>query len=174
MIFATLYLFNRWKVSPKGERKWHLFLLRSPVLGKIIQMINVSRFCSTLATLLSSGVPILISLRIVKNLIPNVHIKESIDHAKDAVQEGSSMAPSLRESGHFPVMVTHMIALGEKTGELEEMLQTASNNYETQVNAKLNGLTAIIEPIMIVFLGITVLIIVLAVVMPMMQLNQIS
>lgn len=174
MIFAIIYLFNKWRFSLKGEQKWHKLLLNAPIFGNIIQMINVSRFCSTLSTLLSSGVPILVSLRIVKNLIPNVHIKASVENAKIAVQEGASMAPALRSSGHFPVMVTHMIALGEKTGELEEMLNTASNNYETQVDAKLNGLTAVIEPIMIVFLGITVLIIVAAVVMPMMQLNQIS
>lgn len=172
--FSLMYLFNRWKSSPKGERTWHSIVLKAPIFGNIVQMINVSRFCSALATLLSSGVPILVSLKIVKNLIPNVHIQGSIESASNAVQEGSSMAPALRASGHFPVMVTHMISLGERTGELEEMLQTAANNYEGQVNSKLNGLTAIIEPIMIVFLGLMVLIIVAAVVMPMMKLNQLS
>ena len=174
MVFCVFYLFNRWKSSPRGERVWHSIVLKLPIFGNLVQMINVSRFCSALGTLLNSGVPILVSLRIVKNLIPNVHIKESIELATVDVKEGASMAPPLRSSGHFPIMVTHMIALGEKTGELEEMLNTASNNYETQVNSKLNGLTSIIEPIMIVFLGLMVLVIVMAVVLPMMKLNQLN
>ncbi|MAZ47003.1 MAG: type II secretion system protein GspF [Halobacteriovoraceae bacterium] len=174
MVFCFFYLFNRWKSSPKGERTWHSVVLKLPIFGNLVQMINVSRFCSALGTLLNSGVPILVSLRIVKNLIPNVHIKESIELATVAVKEGASMAPALKTSGHFPIMVTHMIALGEKTGELEEMLNTASNNYENQVNSKLNGLTSIIEPIMIVFLGLMVLVIVMAVVLPMMKLNQLN
>ncbi len=172
ILFCMFYLFNKWKASPKGEKKWHKFTLSAPIFGNIVKMINVSRFCSTLATLLSSGVPILISLRIVKNLIANVHMKKAVEDASVAVQEGVSMASPLAESGHFPSMVTHMITLGERSGELEEMLTIVSENYEDQVDSKVNGLTTTLEPIMIVVMGITVLFIVLSVIMPMMQLNQ--
>ncbi len=172
-IAIGLYVaFLKWKASPKGERKWHRFTLNAPIFGKIVKMINVSRFCSTLATLLDSGVPILMSLKIVKNLIVNVHIKEAIEKSADAVKEGRSMAGPLVESGDFPTMVTHMITLGEKSGEVEQMLGIVSENYEEQVDAQISGLTTVLEPIMIVVMGVTVLFIVLSVIMPMMQLNK--
>lgn len=172
ILFALYWLFIKWKGTTKGEKKWHYFTLKAPIIGKLVQMINVSRFCSTLATLLSSGVPILVSLKIVKNLVPNVHMKAAIENAKEAVQEGASMAIPLRDSQHFPTMVTHMISLGEKSGELEEMLGIISENYEDQVDSKINGLTSLLEPIMIVGMGITVFFIVISVILPMMQLNQ--
>lgn len=172
ILFCIFWIFNKWKSSPKGEAKWHKITLNVPVFGTIVKMVNVSRFCSTLATLLSSGVPILTSLKIVKNLIANVHMKEAVERASEAVQEGISMATPLAESGHFPSMVTHMITLGERSGELEEMLGIVSENYEDQVDSKVNGLTTTLEPIMIIVMGITVLFIVLSVILPMMQLNQ--
>lgn len=172
ILFCLFWLFNKWKSSPKGEAKWHKITLSAPVFGSIVKMVNVSRFCSTLATLLSSGVPILTSLKIVKNLIANVHMKEAVERASEAVQEGVSMASPLADSGHFPSMVTHMITLGERSGELEEMLTIVSENYEDQVDSKVNGLTTTLEPIMIIVMGITVLFIVLSVILPMMQLNQ--
>ncbi|MFT6632201.1 MAG: general secretion pathway protein F [Bacteriovoracaceae bacterium] len=172
ILFCIFWIFNKWKSSPKGEAKWHKITLNVPVFGTIVKMVNVSRFCSTLATLLSSGVPILTSLKIVKNLIANVHMKAAVEKASEAVQEGISMATPLADSGHFPSMVTHMITLGERSGELEEMLGIVSENYEDQVDSKVNGLTTTLEPIMIIVMGITVLFIVLSVILPMMQLNQ--
>ena len=170
--FGCFWLFNKWKASPRGLIKWHRFTLNAPIFGQIVKMINVSRFCSTLATLLNSGVPILVSLKIVKNLIVNVHIQRAVDKATEAVKEGRSMAVPLAESGDFPSMVTHMITLGEKSGEVEEMLSIVSESYEDQVDTKISGLTSLLEPIMIIIMGITVLFIVLSVIMPMMQLNQ--
>lgn len=157
----------------KGERHWHAFLLKAPILGTIIKMVNVARFCSTLATLMNSGVPILTALKIVKNLIPNVHMKDAVEGASNAVSEGKNMAIPLKESGHFPNMVTHMITLGERSGELENMLGIIAENYEEQVDAKIGGLTSTLEPIMIVGLGIAVCFIVFSVIMPMMKLNQV-
>ena len=172
LLFCMSWLFSKWKSSPKGMLKWHKFTLYAPIFGTIVKMVNVSRFCSTLATLLSSGVPILVALKIVKNLIANIHMKNAVEQASIAIQEGGSMAGPLADSGHFPSMVTHMITLGEKSGELEEMLSIVSENYEDQVDSKVNGLTTTLEPLMIVVMGITVLFIVLSVILPMMQLNQ--
>ncbi|MBD65502.1 MAG: type II secretion system protein GspF [Halobacteriovoraceae bacterium] len=172
-IIFFIWIFKKWKASERGERVWHGFVLRLPILGNLNKMINVSRFCSTLGTLLNSGVPILMSMKIVKNLVPNVLMKEAIDDAKEAVQEGASMAPPLKASGHFPPMVTHMITLGENSGELEEMLGIIAENYEDQVEAKLDGLTATLEPIMIVVMGAAVFFIVFSVIMPMMKMNQV-
>ncbi len=173
LFFAGTWAFKKWKETASGERKWHRITLSAPIVGDIVRMINVSRFCSTLSTLLTSGVPILTSLKIVKNLIPNVHMKGAVENAKEAVQEGASMAIPLKESGEFPSMVTHMITLGERSGELEDMLTIVSENYEDQVDAKIGGLTSLLEPIMIVFLGALVFFIVISVIMPMMKLNSV-
>jgi general secretion pathway protein F len=166
--------FKKYISTPKGERVWHRILLKFPVVGELIKMINVARFCSTLATLMNSGVPILTAMAIVKNLIPNVHMKDAVENAREAISEGKNMAIPLKESGQFPSMVTHMITLGEKSGELENMLGIISENYEDQVDTKIGGLTSVLEPIMIVGLGIAVCFIVFSVIMPMMKLNQIG
>lgn len=173
ILFGAVYSFQKWKSTKSGERSWHRITLTFPIFGQIVRMVNVSRFCSTLATLLGSGVPILVALKIVKNLIPNVHMKDAVESAKVAVQEGGSMAVPLRDSGEFPSMVTHMIGLGEKSGELQDMLGIVSENYEDQVESKINGLTSTLEPIMIVFLGATVFFIVISVILPMMKLNSV-
>lgn len=172
-VVSFLWIGKKYISSPKGERNWHGLLLMTPILGNLIRMINVSRFCSTLATLLNSGVPILTAMTIVKNLIPNVLMKDAVENAREAVQEGANMAAPLAESGHFPSMVTHMITLGEKSGEMEEMLHIISENYEDQVDSKIGGLTSLLEPLMIVFLGATVAFVVFSVIMPMMKLNQV-
>lgn len=173
ILILIFWLFNKWKASTSGERKWHGLLLKMPIIGPLVKMINVSRFCSTLGTLMNSGVPIITSLKIVKNLIPNVLLKDAIEESSDSVQEGRSLAIPLKDSGHFPSMVTHMITLGERSGELEEMLGIVSDNYEDQVNARIEGLTATLEPIMIVVMGGAVFFIVFSVIMPMMELNKV-
>jgi len=171
---ASFFVFKKYIATPKGERNWHKLLLKFPVIGDLIRMINVARFCSTLATLMHSGVPILTALNIVRNLIPNVLIKDAVENAKEAVSEGKNMAIPLKEKRQFPNMVTHMITLGERSGELESMLGIISENYEDQVDSKIGGLTSILEPIMIVGLGIAVCFIVFSVIMPMMKLNQVG
>ncbi len=168
------WAFKKYIKTPKGERNWHKVLLKAPIVGGLIRMINVARFCSTLATLMQSGVPILTAMSIVRNLIPNVLIKDAVENAREAVSEGKNMAIPLKESGQFPNMVTHMITLGERSGELESMLGIISENYEDQVDSKIGGLTSILEPIMIVGLGIAVCFIVFSVIMPMMKLNQVG
>ncbi|MEC7276221.1 MAG: type II secretion system inner membrane protein GspF [Bdellovibrionota bacterium] len=169
---ASWWGFNKWRKTPKGESKWHALLLKMPIVGELSTMINVSRFCSTLATLLNSGVPILTAMQIVKNLVANVHMAKAVDDARVQIKEGGSMAAPLKNSGLYPTMVTHMITLGEKSGELEPMLQIVSENYEDQVNNKLSGLTSVLEPIMMVVMGVAVGFVVFAVVIPMMDLNS--
>ena len=171
-MIASWLLFRSYIRTEKGRSRWHFVLLRLPEIGSLITMINVSRFCSTLATLLNSGVPILTSMRIVKNLVANVHMQAPVEEAKSNVQEGASLALPLENSGYYPPMVTHMIRLGEKSGELEEMLQIVAKNYEGQVNTKLAGLTSFIEPIMMVVMGLAVGFVVFSVVIPMMELNS--
>lgn len=170
-MFLFWIIFNKYITSKKGEPIWHKVLLKMPIVGELSVMINVGRFCSTLATLLKSGVPILIALKIVRNLIGNVHMQSAVESSRVSIAEGGSLAAPLASSGHFPSVVTHMLKLGERSGELEPMLEIIAENYEDQVNTKLAGLTTILEPIMIVALGLAVGFIVFSVVVPMMELN---
>ncbi len=164
--------FRKYISTKNGQSIWHRFLLKAPLIGELTMMINVSRFCSSLATLLTSGVPILTSLRIVKNLIGNVHMQKAVDEARVNISEGASMTAPLVKSKLFPPMVTHMIKLGEKSGELEPMLKIVAENYEDQVETKLSGLTSVLEPIMMVAMGLAVAFIVFSVVVPMMEINS--
>jgi len=173
-ILGGIFLFSKYIATPRGQAQWHALQLKLPILGMLVKMINVSRFCSTLGTLLNSGVPILAALTIVKNLIPNVHMKDAVEKARISVSEGATLTAPLVASGHFPPLVTHMIRLGEKSGELEPMLKIISENYEDQVESKIGGLTSILEPIMMIGLGAAVGFIVFAVVIPMMDLNKIN
>lgn len=164
---------RKYVTTKKGEAQWHSLQLRLPILGVLVKMINVSRFCSTLGTLLNSGVPILTAMTIVKNLIPNVHMKDAVEKARISVSEGASLVGPLVSSGYFPPMVTHMIRLGERSGELEPMLKIISENYEDQVQSRISGLTSVLEPIMMICLGGAIGFIVFAVVIPMMDLNKV-
>jgi general secretion pathway protein F len=171
-ILATIYGTMKYVSTPKGQSQWHALQLRLPILGILVKMINVSRFCSTLGTLMNSGVPILTALTIVKNLIPNVHMKDAVEKARQSVSEGASLAQPLIQSGYFPPLVTHMIKLGERSGELEPMLKIISENYEDQVQSRISGLTSVLEPIMMICLGTAIGFIVFAVVIPMMNMNS--
>jgi general secretion pathway protein F len=172
MIVGAIVITHKYINSKSGQARWHSLQLKLPVLGMLIKMINVSRFCSTLGTLMNSGVPILTALNIVKNLIPNVHMKDAVEKARISVSEGASLTGPLVQSGYFPALVTHMIRLGERSGELEPMLKIISENYEDQVQSKIGGLTSILEPIMMIGLGAAIGFIVFAVVVPMMNMNQ--
>lgn len=172
--FGLFTIISRYIKTEKGRAQWDSMILKLPIVAEIVTMINVSRFCSTLATLLQSGVPILASMKIVSNLIANVHMKRAVEEARTSISEGASITGPLIKSQLFPPMVTHMIKLGEKSGELEPMLKIVSENYEDQVNTKLSGLTSVLEPIMMIGMGLVVAFILFSVVVPMMELNQIK
>lgn len=165
-------LFRRWKKSPEGQKKWDRFSLRVPVFGGLLLMVGVARFTKTLATLLTSGVPLLTALDITKNVLENQVLMGSIDEAMVAVKEGSSLASPLKQSGHFPTIVVHMIAVGERSGALEEMLSVVAEAFESQVENRISRLTTLLEPLMIVGMGITIAIVVFAVLMPILQMNS--
>ena len=173
-IILGIWLFFKYINSNSGKKRWHGLILKLPIFGVLVKMINVSRFCSTLATLLASGVPILTAMSIVKNLVPNVWMNLAIEKAKENISEGGSIATALKESGYYPSMVTHMITLGERSGELESMLKIVSENYEEQVDSKISGLTSLLEPLMMVGMGLAVGFIVMAVVVPMMDMSSIK
>ncbi|HNT27415.1 MAG TPA: type II secretion system inner membrane protein GspF [bacterium] len=164
--------FHRWKKTPAGEEKWNRLLITAPIFGRINRMVAISRFAKTLSTLLTSGVPILAALDIVRKVIENRVIENAVAAARENIKEGESIAVPLKRSGEFPPIVIQMIAIGEKSGELEEMLETLAGSYEKEVRYSLERLTATINPIMIVFLALVIGFIIFAVVMPILKINE--
>ena len=168
---ALAYGVRRWMKTPRGRAWWDKTQLKAPVFGELVRMLAISRFAKTLATLLASGVPIITAMDIVKNVVTNTLLSSVIDNARDAIREGESIAAPLKRSGQFPPLVYHMIAIGEKSGQLEEMLQNVARSYESQTEMRITALTSLLEPIMIVAMGGGVAFIVFSILMPIMQLN---
>lgn len=171
LLTGFIYAFMRWKKTPAGRAKWDRLMLKLPVLGGITQLVSVARFSRTLSTLLASGVPLLHSLEIVRNIVSNDVLEKAIDAVREAVREGEDISTPLKRSGCFPPMVTHMIAIGEKSGQLETMLTRIAITYEQQVQLKVTTLTALLEPLMILVMGGSVGFIVMAILTPIMQMN---
>ena len=172
LFIITVHFFRKWKKTETGIVKWDRQKLRFPIFGKIILMIAVSRFTNTLATLLRSGVPLLTSLDITKNVMANEILSQAIEEARVVVKEGGNLADPLKRCGHFPPIVTHLVAIGERSGALDEMLTVVSDAYESQVENRISTLTSLLEPFMIAGMGIVITIIVFAVLMPILQLNE--
>jgi general secretion pathway protein F len=158
--------------TPAGRLRFDGYVLRVPYFGKMLKKVALARFSRTLSTLLNSGIALLPSLDIVKNVVGNTLLAQAIENGRNSIREGQSIEPPLRKSGLFPPLVLHMIAVGEKSGELEEMLSRAADAYDNEVDASVNALTSILEPVMIIFMGGIVLFIVLAILVPIFELQQ--
>ena len=169
---GSWYLFKKWRNKPEGREKWDAFVLKSPVFGNVMRMVAVSRFTRTLSTLLKSGVPILQSLDIVKNILGNVILVRAVEDARDSIKEGESIAAPLKRSGQFPPMVIHMIQTGERSGQLEEMLSNIADAYDYQVETRLAVLVTLLEPVMIIGMAGVVLVIVLSILLPILKINE--
>jgi len=158
--------------TPAGRLRFDRYVLSIPYVGKLLKKVALARFARTLSTLLTSGINLLHSLDIVKNVVNNSVLSGAIDEARSSIREGQSIAPPLKKSGLFPSMLIHMIAVGEKSGELEQMLAKAADAYDNEVSSSVTALTSILEPMMILFGGAVVLFIVLAILLPIFELNQ--
>jgi general secretion pathway protein F len=168
---ALIWAFKRYIGTPKGRNWFDRTQLKIPVVGDLVRMLAISRFSKTLSTLLSSGVPLLTSLDIVRNIVENTVLSKVIENARDAIREGESIAAPLKRSGEFPPLVFHMIAIGEKSGQLEQMLANVAKSYDSQVDMRVAALTSLLEPVMILFMGVVVAFIVFSILVPIMQLN---
>ncbi|HOE66890.1 MAG TPA: type II secretion system F family protein [Candidatus Hydrogenedentes bacterium] len=146
--------------------------LRLPVFGKLLRKVAISRFARTLSTLTRSGVPILAAMEIVERTAGNEVFSRTVRAAAENVRSGETLAEPLRRSGEFPAMVTRMIEVGEKTGALEQMLGKISDFYDSEVRAAVDGLTSLIEPMLIMAMGVVVGSIVIALFMPILQLSS--
>jgi general secretion pathway protein F len=169
---SGLFGFSRVLRTDKGRAWWDRFVLELPWVGRLIQRLNVARVSRTLGTLLASGVPILTALDIVTQLVSNTRLRRALADARISVQEGESLAVPLKRSGVFPGLFVQMVTVGERSGELEPMLQRAAEAYDEEVATALSRLTSILEPLTILVMGGVVLFIVLAILLPIFQLNQ--
>ena len=165
-----------WKFfqTKTGSRIWDTNILRVPNLGMMMRKVAVAKFTRTLGTLISSGVPILQALEVTSQTAGNCVIAEAVDKTRISIREGESIAEPLKSSGVFPPMVVQMIAVGEETGELDKMLTKIADFYDTEVDTAVKGLTSVIEPLVIVVLGIVIGGIVMAVFMPMLKLVNVN
>ena len=170
-IVGSVIAIKAYKKTPKGAYQWDWLMLRVPVFGQLFSKVALSRFSKTFATLIKSGVPILGALEIVSATSGNRVIMEAVDSARDSVREGNTLAEPLGRSPVFPPMVVKMIAIGERSGALESLLEKISIFYDEQVEASVKALTSLIEPIMIGMMGIMVGGIVLAVFYPILKLQ---
>jgi general secretion pathway protein F len=170
-VVATAVGLRAWLRTPKGRLRWHTIELKLPLMGNLTRLIAMSRFSRTLSTLLSSGVPLLTAMDIVRNIVGNLILQDVIEKARESIREGESIAAPLKRSGQFPPMICHMIAVGERSGQLEEMLKKVADTYDAQVETRVAAMTSLLEPIMIVLMGGGVAFIVAAILMPILQMN---
>jgi general secretion pathway protein F len=171
-LVGGIYGFRRWLATKEGRARWDRFTLTVPLFGKLLMMVAVARFARTLATLLKSGVPLLRAMEITRNVLGNVELMRIVEEAGQSIREGESIAAPLKRSGKFPPIVTHMIAIGERSGQLEEMLENVAIAYDSQVETRVQTMTALLEPMMIVIMGGISGSIAFAILMPLMQINE--
>ncbi|MDO8518934.1 MAG: type II secretion system inner membrane protein GspF [Deltaproteobacteria bacterium] len=174
LILAGLggWLFRRYAKTLNGRTRLDRLSLKAPIFGELFRKIAISRFSRTLSTLLKSGVQLLPALDIVKNVVNNQVLSAAIDATKGSVREGESIAEPLKRSGQFPPMVIHMIAVGEKTGGLETMLEKVADSYDNEVNTTVGSLTTLLEPLMILIMGGVVSFIVLSILLPILRMSD--
>ena len=171
---AGLWGFRRYYKTDNGRARVDALALKVPVFGRMLRMVAIARFSSTLATLMEAGVPLLRSMGIVRRIMGNVVLRKVVEDAQEAVREGQPMNVPLRKSGHFPPMVVDMISVGERTGDLGPMLDRVAISYEAQVSRRLATLTSLLEPLMILVMGGVVFFIAMAVLLPMLQMNALG
>jgi len=172
-LFVAIYIFRLWKKTERGRMTWDRFVLRLPVAGQIIQKIALSRMARTFATLLRSGMPLLRTLEIVGEASGNHYIASWLINAGREIERGSGLAESFKRWGHFPPMVIHMISAGEKTGNVDGMLEKVADFYDDEVSNALEALSSMIEPLLMAFLGIVIGGIVICMFLPIFKLSTI-
>jgi general secretion pathway protein F len=158
--------------TPSGRAWYDRTRLRLPVVGRVSRTLAISRFTRTLATLLAGGIPIVRALDTAKHVANNVVISEAVDAAKEGITGGASLAKPLRASGQFPPLVTHMVEVGEASGELEAMLAKVADTYDEQVETTMTRLTALLEPLLILLMVGIVMVIISATLVPLLQITS--
>ncbi len=172
LLIVGIMLVQRSIRTDRGRIAADRLILRLPLLGDVARMVSISRLTSTLATMLASGVQLLDALDVSKRVMNNRVLEETVEGARQNIREGETIADPLKRSGEFPALVTHMIAVGERSGEMEEMLRRVSQIYDGEVERVITRLTSLLEPIMILAMGVIVFFIVVAILLPIFEMGQ--
>ncbi len=172
LLILTVFIVSRLLRRPGPKQRYHHLLLKLPLVGSLVRGFNSSRFARTFSILTASGVPVLEGLRISSSVISNIPMRSAVDDAATMVKEGSAIHTALERSGYFPPMTIQLIASGENSGRLEEMLERAADSQEREMESTVATLVGLFEPFMILFMGVMVLLIVLAILLPIFDLNQ--
>jgi general secretion pathway protein F len=173
LMFLAGYGFKRWLRDPAAKRRFHSFLLRLPLVGRVVRGTNTARFARTFSTLTSSSVPVLEAMRIAGEVVTNLPMRDAVEVAAARVREGAPIGKSLGAPKIFPPMMIHLIASGETSGDLEQMLDRAATNQEREMDSILGAVVGLLGPLMIVVMAGFVLLIVLAMLLPIFRLNEI-
>lgn len=162
-----------WLLRKPGPRlRFHQILLKLPLIGRLVRGINAGRFARTFSIVTASGVPILEGLKIASQVMSNIPMRESVEEAARKVREGASIYAALDQGGYFPPMMVHLIASGESSGKLEEMLERAAINQEHEIETQIAAIMGLFEPVLILVMGAVVMMIVLAILQPIFEMNQ--
>ncbi|HIP83053.1 MAG TPA: type II secretion system protein GspF, partial [Desulfocapsa sulfexigens] len=172
ILILIIFLIRLFLAGETGRRFWDRLKLTLPGIGSLTRQIVLSRFASTLGSLLNSGVPLITSLQIVSSIVNNSLIQEVLEDAMEQIQKGKSMSSSLESSVWFPPIFIQMISIGEQSGQLEAMLEKISTTYEREVETAILGMTSLIEPVMIAAMGAAVGFVVLSILLPIFEMNQ--
>lgn len=172
--YGAWFTFNKYIATPNGRAQWHRFLVRAPIFGNLVHKIALSRFCRTYATLMRSGVPILRTLEIVSSASGKVQVEDACAEIAKHVSQGGQVSDIMAVNPFFPPMMKHMVKAGETTGNVDGMMNKIADFYDTEIDATVAALTSLIEPLLIVFLGVVVGGIVMAMFLPIFQLGAVA
>jgi len=174
VIVVSLYTANRLLKHEEIRRRVHWWLLKTPLFGRVTRGLNTARFTRTLSILTSSGVPALEALRISASVVANLPMRSAVEEAAVRVREGGAIGRALAHSKLFPPMSVHLISSGEASGELDDMLERAANHQEAEMDSLLATMLSVLEPLLIVVMGLVVLAIVMAILLPIFQISQLA
>jgi len=173
VIVVLTFVFKKWKATEAGKYTFDGLILRLPVFGELIQKVSIGRFCRLFSQMLTSGVPILDALKIVAQAMGNAVIERALLSARTGIEQGNTLSSSLEGKPCLPLLMVRMIAAGEKSGRIDEMLESVADSYDDEVEAMLATLTSLMEPFLMVFLGIIIGGIVLAMFLPIFELGSV-
>lgn len=172
-VVLGVIFFKKWRATEAGNYKFDLFVLKLPVFGELVQKVSIARFCRLFAQMLTSGVPILDALQIVAQAMGNKVLERALLSARHGIEQGNTLSSSLEGKACLPLLMVRMIAAGEKSGRIDEMLESVADSYDEEVEAMLATLTSLMEPFLMVFLGIVIGGIVTAMFLPIFQLSSV-
>ena len=174
-IAVSIFIFFRLVLTmPQARMAWDKFKLKIPLFGTILSKLEVGRFARTLGTLIKSGVPILSSMRIVKNTVQNHVIAESVENVAERLRKGEGISAPLKNTGIFPPLAVHLIEVGEETGRIEDMLFQIAKAFDRDVRTNIKRLISLLEPVLIIFMGVVIGFVVVSMLMAIFSINQVS